>query len=242
MTVLKQYANDIRLLTDFKDQSLELVKKNGLVLQEILYLDITVPFVLDNSKVITKNLEEICLAACQQNGLAMQFITTINLAYCRPPHILQILAKNNIPINIFEENTSLAAVRQNGLALQYVLNQTKNICIEAVKNNNKAFKYVYKQFRTQDLLLEAIENYPKAIKYVKQDIDICRRVLAIDPLVLKYVSIIDQELYLETVKKNGLALQYITFENQNKEIIENAFKQNKLSVKYMNPIFFEIYL
>lgn len=237
-----KYLKDIRLLTTFKNLSVEAVKQNATALRHIIYLDVDVPFVLDNHKILVKNLEEICLAAVQHNGLAMQFITTINLPYCRTARILKILAKNTIPINIYDEEICLCAVQQNGLSLQFMRDQNEKICTAAVKNNNKAFKYVYKQFRTPQLLFEVIQNYTKAIKYIKQNIDICEKALEIDPLTLKYVNIVNENLYLKAVKKNGLALQYIKFENQNENIVKKAFKQNKLAIKYMDPKFFEIYL
>ena len=45
----------------------------------------------------------------------------------------------------FDKNYCLEQVKQNGLALRYIHNQTEEICIEAVKQNGDALIYVQKQ-------------------------------------------------------------------------------------------------
>ena len=45
----------------------------------------------------------------------------------------------------YDEEYCLEAVKRNGYALKYVKEQTKEICIEAVKQNSDALQYVDKR-------------------------------------------------------------------------------------------------
>jgi len=48
-------------------------------------------------------------------------------------------------INWNNKKECLEAVKQNGYALKYVKNQTKKICLEAVKQNGLALKFIKNQ-------------------------------------------------------------------------------------------------
>lgn len=65
---------------------------------------------------------EICLAAVQQDGLALEFIKEQTPKIC------------------------LAAVKEGGLALKYVKKQTPEICLAAVKENEAALPCVFPCF------------------------------------------------------------------------------------------------
>ncbi|HID9497650.1 TPA: DUF4116 domain-containing protein [Clostridioides difficile] len=44
------------------------------------------------------------------------------------------------------------AVKQNGLAIQFVQKQTDEICVEAIKQNKKAIKYIKNKERRERIL------------------------------------------------------------------------------------------
>src|SRR4030042_1057957 len=80
----------------------------------------------------------------------------------------------------------LEAVKQNGDALRYVRDQTPKLCLEAVKENGHALRYVRDQ--TLELCLEAVKQNGDALRYVRDQ---------------------TPELCLEAVKRNGDALRYV---------------------------------
>jgi len=82
-------------------------------------------------KIIKQN-NEICLAAVNSDGMALQFV------------------------KIQTEPICLAAVKQNGLALQFVKKQNFQICLTAVKQNGMALQFVNEEY--PDLYLEKYKS------------------------------------------------------------------------------------
>ena len=80
----------------------------------------------------------------------------------------------------------LEAVRNNGLALRYVMEQTEAICLEAVRNNGWALRYVKEQ--NEAICMAAVRNNGGALMYVKEQ---------------------NEAICLEAVRKNGFALEYV---------------------------------
>ena len=60
----------------------------------------------------------------------------------------------------------LEAVKQDGYALRYVKEQDKEICLEAVKQNGYALQYVKEQ--DKEICLEAVKQDGDALQYVKE--------------------------------------------------------------------------
>ena len=73
---------------------------------------------------------DICLAAVNQNGYALQYVHEQTPGIC------------------------LAAVNENGCALKYVHEQTHEICLAAVNENVRALEYV----REQKLMNTGVEE------------------------------------------------------------------------------------
>jgi hypothetical protein len=96
--------------------SLELVKKNGLFLEHV------------------KQTNDICLAAVEQNGKALQYVLD----------------------DIVTDKIYLAAVKQNGNALEYVAKQTPEICLAAVQQSAYALRFV--RIQTDEICLAAVKN------------------------------------------------------------------------------------
>lgn len=66
-------------------------------------------------------------------------------------------------IKLEKEKEYFNSVKKNGLELEFVPNedQTKELCIEAVLQNGKSYKYVAKRFRSWKLWLVSLNKYFK---------------------------------------------------------------------------------
>ena len=104
----------------------------------------------------------------------------------------------------------LEAVKQNGFAIKYIDKPTEEICLEAVKKNGFAIKYIDKL--TEEMCMQSIKQNGTSIKYIKNT---------------------TEEMCLEAVKRDGRAIQYI--KNPTKEMCLEI-KQNPWSILYIeNP-------
>jgi hypothetical protein len=81
----------------------------------------------------------------------------------------------------------LEAVKQNGHALKYVKEQTEEMCLEAVKQNGFALMHVKE--KTEEMCLEAVKKDGAALKYVKEQTEeMCLESVKQDENALKYVK------------------------------------------------------
>ena len=60
----------------------------------------------------------------------------------------------------------LEAVRRNGMALRYVIDKTPLVCLVAVRENGKAIAYVPHHLQTVEMAREALRSYPPAYNYI----------------------------------------------------------------------------
>jgi len=103
------------------------------------------------------------------------------------PMCIQDLFSKNIPSYI-----CLEAVKQNGNALRYIKEQTLEICLEAVKQNGNALQFV--KVQTPQICMKAVKQ---------------------NGLVLEYSKIQTPQICFEAVKQTRSAQKYIfkkTFE------------------------------
>ena len=133
----------------------------------------------------------------------------------------------------------LEAVKKYGYALKYVENQTPEICLEAVKNNGYALQYVENQ--THEICLEAVKKYGVALQYVKkQTPKICLEAVKNNGFGLSFVKNQTPEICLEAVKNNGYGLLFV--KNQTPEICLEAVKNNGYALQYVKKQTHEICL
>jgi len=73
----------------------------------------------------------------------------------------------NIP-EIFTEEVCLQAVKQNGYAIKYLTDEqrTTEVCLAAVKQNGCAIQYLINTQRTPEVCLAAVEQEGYAIQYL----------------------------------------------------------------------------
>ena len=110
----------------------------------------------------------------------------------------------------------LEAVKQNGLALRFVPEEfkTSEICLEAVKEKGWVLEYVPKELRTPEICLEAVKQDGLALQFVPNEF-------------------ITLEMCLEAVKEKGHALEYVPKELRTPEICLEAVKQNSYALQYV---------
>ena len=124
----------------------------------------------------------------------------------------------------------LEAVKQDGYALKYVKQQTDKVCLESVKQNGLALQFVKEQ--TEELCLEAVRQNGHALQFVKaQTAELCLEAVRRNGCFLKYVNKQTPKLCLEAVKQHGGAFQYVL--EQSGELCLEAVRQDGWALKYV---------
>ncbi|MGN7940960.1 DUF4116 domain-containing protein [Virgibacillus sp. 6R] len=164
---------------------------------------------------------ERCLEAVKQNGRTLQLI----------------------PKNFHSLSLCLEAVKQNPSAIKYVSRKvmTPDICMEAVRNDGTIIAYstyIPDEFRTKELYLEAIKQNGEALKYVPDKYkseSICKIAIMQNGLALEFVpkNILSEELFVLAVEQNGLALEYVPSKNKTKKICNAAVNNNALALEHV---------
>jgi len=125
----------------------------------------------------------VCLAAVQENWLALQYVEEQTAELC------------------------LAAVRQNGYARQFVKEQTTKLCLAAVQQDGYALQYVEEQ--TAELCMAAVQQNGWALKCVKeQTTAVCLASVQQDGRALQLVEEQTAELCLAAVKQRQEKFQF----------------------------------
>ena len=90
-------------------------------------------------------------------------------------------------INYFGDNMIDWSSEKLGWDLEFVLNQTKEICLCAVKQEGYAIMYVKEQ--TEEICLAAVRQNGLALKYVKEQTEfICSEAIRQDKCAIIYVD------------------------------------------------------
>ena len=139
----------------------------------------------------------------------------------------------------------LTAVKYDGLSLRFIKQQTPEICLEAVKNNDYgllygyALKYVLEQ--TEEICVAAVKKDGLALKYVtKQTPQICLEAVKNNGYALASVLEQTEEICLAAVQKYGCALLCVT--KQTHQICLAAVQNDADALKYVLALTPEICL
>ncbi len=131
----------------------------------------------------------------------------------------------------------LEAVKKDGRALEFVKEQTPELCLEAVKQTGYALEFVKEQ--TPELCLEAVKHFGFAIKFVKEQTpEICLESVKNYGMNLFYVKEQTREICIEAVKHDGFSLQYV--KEQTREICIEAVRQDGRALQHVNPEFINL--
>ena len=138
------------------------------------------------------------------------------------------------------EELCLEAVKINGLALRYVKNQTEEICLEAVNEASIALEYVTNQ--TEEICLEAIMRSFRVLNHVKNKTErICLAAIDLDPYTITMMLDVDEIILQKILEYEpgvlGIALKCVnqidvTFE-QYVQLCLIAVRMNGLLLRYV---------
>jgi len=153
---------------------------------------------------------------------------------------INVLNYDALNLRFIENQTyeiCLLAVRNWGIAIKFVkLNQTEELCWEALKHTTRSIKYIIKQ--TYDMCLYAIKNDPYLITYINNPtIELCKLALDLEPCTISNMKQ-NEELCKYAVAKNGLLLERV--KQQTVNICRIAINQNINAKKMANPLFINV--
>ncbi len=124
----------------------------------------------------------------------------------------------------------LEAVRQDGTALKYVINQTYDICLAAVQQNGLAIEFVREQ--TPEICLAAVKSCPRALKYIKSGTEeMILRAIATDSTSINHLRDTSLKVRLLALSKN--VENHRRINNPTKEMYVEAIKQGIDIMKYV---------
>jgi hypothetical protein len=122
------------------------------------------------------------------------------------------------------------AVKQNAHALRYVKDQTEEICKIAVAQNGNVLYTIKDQ--TEEICKIAVKQNGIALQYVEMQTDeLCKIAVAQNGNALRYVNNQTYEMCKIAVAQKGNALQFV--KDQSMELCEIAVAQNRCSSMYV---------
>ncbi|QLY81210.1 DUF4116 domain-containing protein [Clostridium intestinale] len=138
----------------------------------------------------------------------------------------------------------LEAVKQNGYAIRYVSSKvlTYEICLEAVKNDYSSLSYIPEVFHREELYLEAIKHDGRALRYIPDTYkseSVCMKAVFQNGLALEFVpnNIISKEIFERAIEQSGLALKFVPDNRRSKVLCVAAVNNNPLALKYVSDKF-----
>lgn len=187
---------------------------------------------------VKEQTEELCLAAVQQDGFALEYVKNKTLDVCVaavhkdhgaiqfvPVQFQHLAPRISLALTVYalhgakefpwhqypEPEVLLALVKLDGTNIQYVQDQTRELCLEAVRPQDDLMIHALVHIRNQtpeiclasvlhwsesiqavrnitpELCLAAVRNYPGAIQHIEQTHDLCLRAVQLNPEALRYV-------------------------------------------------------
>jgi hypothetical protein len=157
---------------------------------------------------VEEQTNEICLAACDQNGFAIQFVLL--------PHTqtMQSAAIAQSPFSIQEIHnptytSKLYACQLEGMVLPYLAPLTQELCNTAVQQNKNSFMYVPAEFQAEPM---------------------CELAVGFNGMLLEFVAVQTENICVKAVKQNGFALKHVV--TQTDLICNHAVLQNINSFRF----------
>lgn len=129
----------------------------------------------------------------------------------------------------------MEAVKENGLALRFIEPKFRNKMIEflAVKENGLSIQYIDEKSKSESVCIEAVKQNGLALQYIdNQNERICIEAINQNINAYRYVNIDSYKVNLKALRQDGLILRYI--KNQSDELCFAAVAQNGLALKYVN--------
>ena len=245
-----------------KDEIIELVKKNHLILtfipKEMIDKKVALEVVKQNEyatlEFIPKEIidKEIALELVKQYTTALHYV---------PEEIidkeiaLEAVKKCggelvSVPEALRSKEICIEAVKQEGKSLEYVPKALRNkeMCLKAVKQNWEAIEFVPDNLRDKDIILEVVKQNGRFLYYNFSSLEEAENSIDSedDPkMSISYSFMnkrqkygyseerIDKKICIEAVKQTGTALQYVPKNIIDKEICIEAVKQSWNALQYV---------
>lgn len=122
-------------------------------------------------------------------------------------------------------------VRANGLFLEHVRAQTPELCMDAVRNNGMALRFVAPGLKSPAICLAAVQTDGLALEFVfRQFPEACLAAVRQDGRALRLVREQTPDICLAAVMQHGIALAYV--QDQTPEFCAAAVAQNGLALRH----------
>lgn len=122
-------------------------------------------------------------------------------------------------------------VKQNPLMITHVMDQTEDICIDALKQSVCCFGSIHKQYQTHNVCIEALKINGTLLSFIDNPTEeMCIIAIKSHPDGLTHVKNQTRKICLEAVKNNGMTLRHVR--KQNLELMMEAVKQNGFSLQF----------
>jgi hypothetical protein len=139
------------------------------------------------------------------------------------------------------ESMCIEAIKRDWSAIRFVVTQTKDICVELCKSNHNAFNYVQLPFRYDpEICLLFVKRNPYNLRHVPHFVQTVEMgILSINSNIknIKYVAKhLRTEVILKCVDYNVKLLKYLTTQEQTYELCLRIVKINPQALCYLtNP-------
>ena len=154
---------------------------------------------------------QVCLAAVQQNGYAIRFLTEAQ----RSPEVC------------------LAAVRHDGRAIEHLTEaqRTPEICLAAVSGWGDAIRFLTEAQRSPEVCLAAVQQFGDAIQHLteaQRSPEVCLTAVSRWGPAIQHLTEAQRtpEICLAAVKEWGFAIQYLTDAQPSPEVCLAAVQQD----------------
>jgi len=199
---------------------------------------------------------ETCMAALMQDGMLITHIDTslftrreyfklCNAAVRSNPKALTVIQRDRLG-GMFWDSVLSVSVRDNGIALRWIKEQSPELCLQAVRQNHKAFTYVDKAMcdaigaycytllqKEAEKAKEKAEEEKTSGRKTKRSGKAKKREEENqeDAIDLSVVDRQTEEQCLKAVRHDGLQIQYV--HRQTRKLCRAAMKQNPKAEKYI---------
>jgi hypothetical protein len=112
--------------------------------------------------------------------------------------------------------------------------RTQAICLAAVKRNGQVFRYVPYELRTVEICLEALQRWDKAIQFIPAELLKNATIRGLQEIKGgNGMRTKTEQEYLEIVRQDGYALQYVPWERRTAKLCLAAVQQNDWALHYV---------
>lgn len=112
--------------------------------------------------------------------------------------------------------------------IQKYQNIPSNILISIIKNNKKTIEFI----SNKKLIALIIKNDPKNLNYIKQNNEIHKFAIQVNPYSIMYMKNPSKSIIKSALNKNGFIIKYI--DNPSIDLQNIAIKKSPRSIRYIN--------